>query len=117
MPNFKTPDVLTTRQQDLIDELFTKHTRERAVGMSCWRIRWCGVFIKTYSGKTSWKTEGHAKSAFLNHLRRSYLLYYEWEKIVQNNPNIPYQPWASEIGRMKDYILKSGKVEFVEVLG
>lgn len=111
---FKTPSVLHPRQKDQIDDLFNKVSWGlETKNDTCWRIKWYGRFITLYSGKSSWKSESNARSAFTFHLKRCAFDYHEWEKIVQDNPNIPHCPWKCNMERFVQYIMESGKVEFV----
>ena len=52
-----------------IDATFMKKDHRLRKSTPC-RVRFLGKFITTKSGKTLWRTMGHAKSAILNHFER-----------------------------------------------
>jgi len=64
--NYTSPDVMLTMQD---------HIANHVANGTVYRIRWMGQFFKTRKGKTSWKKEGLARSAFNTHLCNSMVLY------------------------------------------
>ena len=93
------------------EKLLTDHIIYRKVDERCCRIKWRGEFIKTYSGKSSWRTVGHAKAAFRNHIQRTSLAL-EWERLITGNKNLRCYD-----AKMEDEFFKMilTEVEFVEV--
>lgn len=101
--------------QALIDSL---EQDARKNGQNCWRIKFNGKYITVSSGKSSWKTKGHARSAFNNHLCSP-----DIQMFAEAN-NIP--PDSVHYGRayynrselrkiVIQALIDSGLLEFVEV--
>lgn len=82
--------------------------KEKRKTVPC-RIRMDGEFVVLDSGKSLWNCEGHAKNALRNHLD-GYLSYDDFKEsrdelnIHQDSTDLVY-----------DYLIKSGRVEFVPV--
>ena len=59
--------------QRLITEINDSFPRLSRKGESTYRIKFCGNYVTTYSGKTVWRTKGYAKAAFQQHLGNIFL--------------------------------------------
>lgn len=109
---------LSLRQIDDITALVAQHAAKRVVqNDSCWRIRLCGKFIVTHSGKSAWTSQGRAKSAFLNHCRRCYGLRPEVAAVALGIPQPSYGDiYHKDWGRwLMDFLIEKKLVEFVQV--
>ncbi len=78
-----------------------------------YRIKINGKYIKTMSGKTLWKTLGHAKSALNNHISNliSYRRYSELNEDIKILEDISGKEKPTKI--VIDFLIKNNIVEFV----
>ena len=102
-------DVLTQ-----IDATFVKKDHHLRKSTPC-RVRFLGKFITTKSGKTLWRTVGHAKSAILNHFEQQCGSYHG----KKNLPFLPRSQYGYVDGEtMKGFIRQlesEGHLEYVPV--
>ena len=76
----------------------------------CYRIKWRGEFIKTASGKSSWRTIGHAKSAFKNHIQKCNLAYW-YERHLTGNDRLGYH--QAKISEAEFYKIIEPEIEYI----
>ena len=96
---------------DALTEFLDKHVNHHAIDNQCIMIKWRGKFIKTKSGKSSWKTKSHAKSALNNHIDGWFIIQYL--RLKRMKPDLQYHAITKQDDQeVMDDILK--EIEFVE---
>ncbi len=65
--------ITETQLIDKITESFIKNEIPAAKDVKPCRIKWMGKFVRTNSGKTVWRSVGHAKNALKQHFSSSRL--------------------------------------------
>ena len=97
--------------EDAVEKFIVDHIKAYSIqNEPCWRIKWRGELIKTTSGKSSWRTIGHAKSAFKNHISRCSLAYW-YERHLTGNDKL--RCYEGKISQDEFYKIIEPEIEYI----
>lgn len=108
--NMASQSVKSTIPKEIIDYLSLTFKKGKTVKPTTpYRIKFLGEFVTLESGKTLWRTKGHAKSAMVNHIK-SKIRYDDsfWKMLEKMTPKNRYK-----IEFIHEKLMEEGVIEYV----